>query len=332
MAYIKINRDKFYHNLNQLALKAGGLERLAVVLKDNAYGHGLEIIAKLSSEYGIQEAVVVTLSEAMSIKEYFSHILLLHATPFEDSKFSFAITSLEALRGCNPKAKIELKVDTGMHRNGISMDELKEAIDIIKSRKLNLIGVMTHFRSADVTSSELAWQIYNFKRVKESFTKFKNIRYHSHNSSALLRSSSFDEDIARVGISIYGYNELPPIHHTPTLLPIIELWAKRSSTRVVKKAQMVGYGGDFTAPSDMVVSTYDLGYGDGWMRGDSKSPYKTVDGLEILGRVSMDFISLTSDRNEICIMNNAQVVAKQFGTISYEITTLLSSELERVVI
>jgi alanine racemase len=332
MAYIKINRDKFYHNLNQLTLKAGGVERLAVVLKDNAYGHGLEIVAKLSSEYGIQEAVVVSLDEANTIRKYFKHILLLNATPFEDNIFSFAITSLESLRGCNPKAKIELKVDTGMHRNGISMDKLTEAIDIIKSRKLNLIGVMTHFRSADVTSSELAWQIYNFKRVKESFVEFRDIRYHSHNSSALLRSSSFDEDIARVGISIYGYSELPPIYHTPTLLPIIELWAKRSSTRVVKKAQRVGYGGDFTAPRDMVVSTYDLGYGDGWMRGDSKSPYKTLDGLEILGRVSMDFISIASDRDEICIMNNAQSAAKQFGTISYEMTTLLSSELERVVV
>jgi len=101
---------------------------------------------------------------------------------------------------------------------------------------------------------------------------------------------------------------------------------------VLKRGQRVGYGGDFTAPRDMTVSTYDLGYGDGWMRGDSKSPYKTVDGLEILGRVSMDFISLASDRDEICIMNNAQAAAKQFGTISYEMTTSLSTELERVVV
>ncbi len=82
----------------------------------------------------------------------------------------------------------------------------------------------------------------------------------------------------------------------------------------------------------MRVSTYDLGYGDGWCRGDSDHPYITAEGLPILGRVSMDFIALETDKDEVCIMNDAQQAAKQFDTISYEMTTALSSDIERIII
>ncbi len=66
MAFIKINKQNFYHNLNQIALKTGSLEKIAIVLKDNAYGHGLKLMAKLASEFGIQHAVVRKTVEAES--------------------------------------------------------------------------------------------------------------------------------------------------------------------------------------------------------------------------------------------------------------------------
>ncbi len=82
----------------------------------------------------------------------------------------------------------------------------------------------------------------------------------------------------------------------------------------------------------MQVSTYDLGYGDGWCRGDSCQPYLTAEDLPVLGRVSMDFVSIASQKEVLCIMNDAQSAAKQFGTISYEITTALSPLITRSVL
>jgi alanine racemase len=82
----------------------------------------------------------------------------------------------------------------------------------------------------------------------------------------------------------------------------------------------------------MTVSTYDLGYGDGWCRGDAQTPYVTAENLPILGRVSMDFISLEGDKNEICVMCNAQEAAKQLQTISYEITTALHEDIEKILL
>lgn len=334
MAFIKINRQNFYHNLNQIALKTGSVEKIAIVLKDNAYGHGLELMANLASEFGIQHAVVRKTIEAEEIKTLFKTILVLGDKIIQDEVYSYAINTLDDIKEAQKGAKVELKIDTGMHRNGIALDELDVALDLIKAQGLNLVGVMTHYRSADALSSELFWQKKQFERVKHKVLKagFTRIRFHSHNSAAILRSKSFDEELVRVGIGAYGYNELQVPFDKVVLKPVMSLHAKKVSSRALKEGERIGYGGDFTAPEVMCVSTYDLGYGDGWCRGESTDPYMTSDGLAILGRVSMDFMTLESDKEEICVMDDAQAAATQFGTISYEMTTALSSAIAKQVI
>jgi len=331
MAFIKINKENFYHNLNQIALKTGSVDKIAIVLKDNAYGHGLELIAKLASVFGIKQAVVRNIEEAKQIKTLFEKILVLGDTIIKDEKYSFTINSIDEIKKAQKGAKVELKVDTGMHRNGIAYKQLDKALEQIKERGLVLVGVMTHYRSADELSSEFFWQQKNFERVKEKVKTagFKNTRFHSYNSAAILRSKHFDEDLVRVGIGAYGYNELAAVFDKVELKPVLSLYAKKIATRRLKKGERVGYGGEFTATQTMTVSTYDIGYGDGWCRGDVHKPYITAERLPLLGRVSMDFITVASDKNEICIMSNAQIAAKQFATISYEITTSLSSNIKR---
>ena len=334
MAKILINKANFYHNLNQIALKTGSIEKIAVVLKDNAYGHGLERMAQLASEFGIVEAVVRNLSEAERIRQYFRHILVLGDVARRDEVCSFALNDLNDIESAETGAQVELKVDTGMHRNGIAMDALEEALRRIGEKGLKLMGVMTHFRAADEMGSVLFWQQKRFEAVKERVRAagFNGVRFHSHNSAAILRSQSFSEDLVRVGIAIYGYSELPDTFDGAGLKPVMRLVASRVSTRRLKKGERVGYGGDFEAPRDMRLSTYDLGYGDGWCRGNSFAPFVTAEGVPILGRVSMDFISLESEKDEVVIFDDAQVAAKQLGTISYEVMTALSKDIERVVV
>lgn len=335
MATITISKSNFYHNLNQIALKVGSKEKIAVVLKDNAYGHGLGIIAELASEYGILHAVVRNLAEAREIEGLFESILILGSREYEvNEKFNFAVNSLEEIpkipRGC----RVELKNDTGMHRNGIACEQIGEALELIEKHGLVLSGAFTHYRSADVLSSELFWQQKNFEKVKEKLRSsgFDHIRFHGCNSAAALRACRSDEAIVRAGIGIYGYNELPFPFDDTMLKPVLALYASRVATRVLRKGQRVGYGGDLTAPHDMTIATYDLGYGDGWCRGDSMRPYTTAEGLPILGRVSMDLISLESDKEQVCIMDDAKAAAKHFGTISYEMTTALSPFIKRIVV
>ena len=183
-------------------------------------------------------------------------------------------------------------------------------------------------------SSELFWQQKNFEKVVGVTMShgFKNIRYHSFNSASSLRLPCKEEDIIRLGIGAYGYSELPSIYKTLELKPILSLWAKKISTRKLKKGERVGYGGTFIAPKNMTVSTYDLGYGDGWMRSSTLEPFITTEGLPILGRVSMDYISIESDKEEICIFSDALSAGKQLETISYEMITQLHVDIERLVV
>jgi alanine racemase len=333
MAFIKINKHNFFHNLNQFVAKVGSKDRVAIVLKDNAYGHGLELMANLSYEFGLTSAVVRSFNEAKKIKPYFKDIVILGDRAIVDTQCSFALNSIDDILKADRGSVVELKVDTGMHRNGISINELDEALSLISQKELNLKGVMSHNRSADELSSELFWQKKAFDRVKKRVESFgySSIRFHSYNSASALRLECRGQDLIRLGIGAYGYNELPKVYNSLELKPVLSLWAKRVSTREFKMGQRVGYGGTFTAPRDMIISTYDLGYGDGWMRSTRFKPFITAQKKEILGRVSMDYISLESSRDEVCIFDNALYASKQLGTISYEILTQLS-ELESVLV
>ena len=334
MAFIQLNRENFSHNINQIVLQTGSVEKIAIVLKDNAYGHGLLEMGQIASEFGLKEAVVRTIAEAKRVASFFEHILILGDRAVVDAQYSFALNTLADIEKAEKGSRVELKVDTGMHRNGIAVEELSTALEEIAKRGLELVGVMTHYRSADVLSSEFFWQQKCFDSVKQTVLDagYTNVRFHSHNSASILRTKSFDEDLVRVGIAAYGYNELPkPMDRLP-LKPVLSLYAKKIATRKLKAGQRLGYGADFTADEEMTVSTYDLGYGDGWMRGQSSHPYVNAEGLAVLGRVSMDSMSFASDKKVLCIMNDAQKVAEHFSIISYEVTTLLHGEIEKCVI
>ena len=333
MAFIKINKENFFHNLSQFQLKTGSKESIGIVLKDNAYGHGLELMAQLSQEFGLTQAVVRTYNEAKIIKPYFKQILILGDHAIVDDICSFTLNSLTDILKAQKGSTVELKVDTGMHRNGVAFHELEEALQLIKEKELILKGVMTHNRSADELSSELFWQQKQFKKAVGSVSpNNKNIRFHSFNSATSLRLPCNNQDLIRLGIGAYGYSELPPIYKTLELKPVLSLWAKKVSTRTLKKGERVGYGGQFEAPKKMTISTYDLGYGDGWMRSNTFEPFITAEGLPLLGRVSMDYIILESTKDEVCIFNNALNAGKQLKTISYELMTLLNTDIKRVII
>ncbi|HHS93035.1 MAG TPA: alanine racemase, partial [Campylobacterales bacterium] len=321
MAFIQINKANFFHNLSQFLAKTGSKEKIGIVLKDNAYGHGLETMAKLSQEFGLTQAVVRTYDEAQIIKPYFEAILILGDQAVVDEQCSFALNSLEDIHNAQEHSIVELKVDTGMHRNGIAFEELEEALELIQKKNLILKGVMTHNRSADELSSELFWQTKLFEKVKKtvgSILSNTNIRYHAFNSASSLRLPCENQDFIRLGIGAYGYSELPHIYETLALKPVLSLWANRVATRQLQKGQRIGYGGTYQTPKAMTVSTYDLGYGDGWIRSSSLEAFVTTENKPFLGRVSMDYVSVEGDKETICIFDDALQAGKQLKTISYE--------------
>ncbi len=332
MAYIKLDKSALLHNLDIITQRSGGKERVAAVLKDNAYGHGLELMAAMLKEYGITKAVVRTKAEASKIKDRFAYILVLADEPQADPKLTFAINDIEQLQQTPKGSRIELKIDTGMHRNGIAVEQIEEAIEQIVAKELEFVGAFTHFRSADTLSSELFWQERNWQEAKERIKRacqqyhIPLPHFHSQNSAALFREGLKD-DFARVGIAMYGYLEMDGAFDQPPLKPVLSLWAKRLSKRRLKKGERVGYGGVFEATKDMVVSTYDVGYGDGIFRSQRYTKDK-----EILGRVSMDSIVVEGDEKEVCIFDDAKELAHSLGTISYEVLVKLSPFIPKYIV
>ncbi len=329
MAYITLNKNNFFHNLDIIAKKTKSKDKIALVLKDNAYGHGLLEIAQMAQEYGITKAVVQDYDEAMKIEPYFEYILILADFPQKSNDtFRYTINDINTIHKFPKDTKVELKIDTGMHRNGITLDEISQAKQMIQKQELCLEAIFTHHRSADELTSEWFWQNEVFKNVKK---QFKNVRFHSCNSAALFRHSEFDEDIARVGIAAYGCLELPSAFDEVALKPVLSLYASKISSRVLKKGQAIGYGAMYSTQKDELVSTYDFGYGDGFLRMCSNN-FLTPNGNKLLGRVSMDNASFIGNEENLLIFNDARIMAKAAKTISYEVLTSLKKKLKREVI
>ncbi|MBN2870850.1 MAG: alanine racemase [Campylobacterales bacterium] len=334
MGYITLSREALIHNLDIIAHQVGTKDKIAVVLKDNAYGHGAVLMAQACAEYGVKQAVVRTEAEALEIVEFFGNVLILGDRPSHvNPKLSYAVNTLEEIGKFPSGVRVELKVDTGMHRNGIALQELEEAFGKMAERGLVCVGVMSHLRSAETLSSEWYWQRRNFDEVKKKARKLGERygwepRFHLSNSAGTFRSSECEDDMVRVGIALYGCLEMDKGFSTPPLKPVLSLWGNKIATRLLKKGERIGYNGIYEAAADEVVSTYDLGYANGLDRLASNH-YATPEGVAQRGRISMDNAVFASDAEELLVFDNANDYARAVGTIGYEILACLDFRLKR---
>ena len=334
MARITISRENFFFNLDAIVKKTGDIKKVALVLKDNAYGHGLLEVARLAKEYGITKAVVRSQDEAERIEEFFEYILVLADTPKSPSKkIRYTINDIKTIKNFPKESLVELKVNTGMNRNGVDISELDEAIALIKTQGLILEAVFTHHSCADEVSVKFQVQKAAFEALKLTLKEeSKSLRFHSCNSAALFREEHFSEDMVRVGIAAYGCLELSrEIASAFTLKPVLSLYARQLSSRTICEGEHVGYSSTFTARKETVVSNYDFGYGDGFLRACSNT-YETPSGVKIVGRISMDNSSFMSEKKELLIFSDASRMAEYAKTISYEILTSLKPHLKREIL
>lgn len=373
MAYIRLDSKAFFHNLTTIKshiARTSPTTKLALVLKDNAYGHGLVEIATLARSWGIESVFVKNYAEASRIENLFPTITALYGEvpALAAPNIWQAIPSLHALIDCaklSPSRTIELKVNIGMHRNGIALEELEWALSIILDSGLRLGGVFAHNGYGDnddrafwdcigvfasVKHKVRAWCIKHDRQIPRfhclstsGAARFYGADFcvdskassaQSPTPESTARESSLPleaDDLVRIGIGAYGYHTSEvPLHLA--LKPIASLYARKIATQSLQKGDRIGYGGVSVVEKDGVFSTYDVGYGDGLLRVDSRQNLTCASGEKILPVMSMDCFSCQSEREEICVFDDVRAWAKEFGTIPYMILTHLSPTLKRVVV
>ena len=258
MATIYLHKQKLFNNLNKIS-KIN--PNIIAVIKDNAYGHGIITFSKMLKEYGIKKVCVRDIKEAEIVRDFFEEVILFFPPTSRGAKnFSYAINSISQLKK-NRHPYIHLKIDTGMHRNGILLNEIEEALEIILKKEFEVRGVFSHFCCADEEGVDTFIQYERFKYIKEKIVSFfKNhslsLPYFHLANSAALEKLDDTFDYVRPGIAIYGGIE--------GYEGVMELRANVISNRVLKAKEGCGYNKFFITNEDIVISTVHKAKGLEW--------------------------------------------------------------------
>src|SRR3989344_2492346 len=302
---IIISKEAVVSNYRHLMSKNKNIQ-VAPVLKSNAYGHGIVHIAKILDDQNAPMFCVDSLYEAYELLKanVKTHILIMGYINTENLKvkklpFSYAVYDLKTLQALNDHqkgAQVHIKVDTGMHRLGVPMDELEDFIKKAKScTNVQIVGLMSHLASADdMVSTQNLMQIENFKKAKkiaESLglkLKWKHL-VASDGLINLASRLSRDTNMARVGLAIYGISS-----NDDSLKPALTLTSQIVQVKKIQKGATVGYSATFKASKDTTIGILPIGYNDGVDRRLSNIGVVKVKNryCQILGRVSKNITEI----------------------------------------
>jgi len=363
---VTLSKSHLLHNLHEFQ-KIAPHHTIAPVLKSNAYGHGLIEIARiLDSEKGIPFLIVDSYFEAVALHAARIHtpLLIIGYTPPSTllrsrlSKTSFTVTSLHMLSGIlesHHRISIHLKIDTGMHRQGILIDEVSTAITLLKqSSHVVLEGISTHLADADGTDTHITQvQIKEWNTVVQHFKKeFSSLKWiHASATYGHAFSTKIDANVSRLGIGLYGLMSTATPRSDLGVQPVMEIKTLVTDIKTLKKGESVGYNHTFTASHDMRIATIPAGYYEGIDRRLSNKGFILVGTRRIpcpiIGRISMNITSIDVSHipyikvhdeavilsNTVSDPNSISAMVKQTpGTIAYEMVIAIPSHLKRVVV
>lgn len=369
--YARVDLDAILSNMKSMKAHIRPDTRMIGVIKTDAYGHGSVPVAralqKLDFLYGF---AVATAEEAFELREngITMPILILGYTfPYSFSKMiawdirpcvfredAAALLSEEARR-LHKKAKIHVKVDTGMGRIGITPDEKGLAFikRLSQDDNLELEGIFTHFARADEADKTSAWeQFHKFKSFTEEIEEKLGICgliRDCSNSAGILEMPEANMDVVRAGITLYG---LAPSAEVDTqafsLKPALSLFSTVVFVKWLEAGQPVSYGGTYVTDRRTRIATIPLGYGDGYPRSLSNKGYVLIRGQKapVIGRVCMDqFMVDVTDIPGVCEGDRVtligrdgeeEITADMLGVLSgrfnYELMCDLGKRIPRLYI
>jgi alanine racemase len=280
------------------------------VVKADAYGHGLVKISEIL-EAEVDYLGVAYIEEALILREngIRSPILVLGAVHKEQvddyiiNDIEITGSSLEKItsiskraKALKKKARVHIKIDTGMGRIGVQWDRVERFFEeLFKSNLLEnieIVGIYTHFSSADTDKAFTNRQNDRFKKVLKLFSKYKDpedMLIHTANSSTVANySEDFFNDMVRTGLLLYGYSENPKVQKK--LRPVMSFKTVISYFKVLEKGSPVGYNQTHITKRKTRIVTLPVGYADGYPIefSNSTSVFLNEKLYPIAGKVCMD--------------------------------------------
>ena len=363
-ALARVDLGAVERNCARLRRALGPEARLCAVVKATGYGHGAIECARAALDGGASWLAVAAATEAAELRAELPGTPILTMGALTDEELAVALDARSDVAVWRPEflrvaaegaaergvaARVHIKYDTGMGRLGESDPDAVRRLmeDAANDDRVEPVGLWTHFATADEPGSEhFDEQLGRFRALAEPLRRdHPDLLLHAANSAATLREPSSHFDMVRCGIAVYG---LDPFHEGPDereLEPALELRSYVADVKRFERGSSAGYGRTWTATEDTWVGVLPIGYGDGVRRALSNNADVLVGGRRypLVGTVSMDSVTidlgpetdvepgapavLIGAQEEERIL--AEQVARDIGTINYEVTCGISSRVPR---
>ena len=318
-----INLKNIIYNAKAIRRQLPNNVKFCAVVKADAYGHGAEMVS--NAIYKLVDCfAVATADEGIKLRlaGIDKDILVLTKT-FDDElplavnyNLTLTVSDLNDLiryeRECkrqNVKLKTHVKFDTGMHRQGISeISELTKTLNYYKNHKMiELCGLYSHFAKPESERSRKR-ALHKFTLAKKFVKDYNNVVCHISASGGFIKGDYLD--MVRIGILLYGYKPFPT--DKIKVRPALKVYAPIVKTRKLKSGDCALYGEKRTA-KDTKFALIRYGYADGLFRKEIKGQFNNR---------CMDITAVNGNfahKKQFCVIDDAEKLARQYGTISYEI-------------
>lgn len=324
---LRIDLGALRRNARRLLDALEGAELWAVV-KADGYGHGAADVARAALEAGASMLCVVTVPEALALRQRFREARILVMGPTEEVGVAReARLELVVGEGRIPEGlPVHLKLDTGMGRFGYR--ELPEPAG-------NVVALMTHLATAD---SDPAFAAEQFARFRAATDVYPGLTRHAANSAAALRLPAARFDAARCGVALYGLSPFGGDPGDDGLEPVLGWRSRLAQVKQLQPGESTGYGRRFVAERPTWVGLVPVGYADGFRRDLTGTEVLVADErCRAVGTVSMDSFAVELPRElpvgeTVTLIGEGLLVeehARKAGTINYEITSRIESSPER---
>jgi alanine racemase len=356
---LTVDLDAIVANWRKLEKSAVPAE-CAGVIKANAYGCGVEPVARALAGAGCKTFFVATLDEARAVRAAVPQATIYALDGFfQNCGEAFAKIDCKPVIGdLNELAEwdvfcrrsgwaggVAIHIDTGMNRLGLTLTEAQGIIPRINAGDHGVTLVMSHLACAETLNHPLnAKQLSTFREIASLFS---NVPASLANSSGVFLGLPFQFDLVRPGAALYGINPTPEADNP--MQPVVEVKARIVQIRNLERGESVGYGANWTARRPTRLAVVAAGYADGYFRAASSND--GTRGAEVVvagkrcpvaGRVSMDLMAVdVTDLPNNAVRRGHMVtligegitvdeLAHHFGTIGYEVLTSLGSRYARV--